>query len=134
MRNHNDTNNKDAGRFLYKYMYLSLYCKGSKRVTQGFEKGYSRFACETEQKLQYYDLHSYGHQRCVLLVLQMLKRRPRGSALCWMMAFFTASYHQLLWTKTHQGPKDPLCRFFSTTSCLLTRLISNCNCLDFCLD
>ena len=24
----------DAGRLLYKYMYLSLYCKGSKRVTQ----------------------------------------------------------------------------------------------------
>ena len=27
-------NDKDAGRLLYKYMYLSLYCKGSKRVTQ----------------------------------------------------------------------------------------------------
>ena len=25
----------DARRLLYKYMYLSLYCKGSKRVTQG---------------------------------------------------------------------------------------------------
>ena len=33
---HNDTIIKtDAGRLLYKYMYLSLYCKGSKRVTQG---------------------------------------------------------------------------------------------------
>ena len=28
-------NDKDAGRLLYKYVYLSLYCKGSKRVTQG---------------------------------------------------------------------------------------------------
>ena len=37
----------------------------------------------------------------------MLNRRPRSSALCWMMAFFTASYHQLLWTPTHQGPKAP---------------------------
>ena len=26
---------KDAGRLLYKYMYLPLYYKGSKRVTQG---------------------------------------------------------------------------------------------------
>ena len=35
-RNHNDTmKKKDERRFLYKYMYLSLYCKGSKRVTQG---------------------------------------------------------------------------------------------------
>ena len=77
--------------------------------------------------------HSYGHQRCVLLVLLMLNRRPRGLALCWMMAFFTASYHQLvskapagvsrapwpgvafpttsclrrLWSPTHQGPQGP---------------------------
>ena len=38
MQNHNDTINKQthAGRLLYKYMYLSLYCKSSKRVTQGF--------------------------------------------------------------------------------------------------
>ena len=28
-------NDKDAGRLLYKNIYLSLYCKGSKRVTQG---------------------------------------------------------------------------------------------------
>ena len=33
MQNHNDTMIKtDAGRLLYKYMYLSLYCKGSKRL------------------------------------------------------------------------------------------------------
>ena len=32
----NDTIIKtDTGRLLYKYIYLSLYCKGSKRVTQG---------------------------------------------------------------------------------------------------
>ena len=60
----------------------------------------------------------------------MLNRRPRGSALCWMMAFFTTSYHQLLWTPTHQGSKGPIRRAFSTTSCLLTRLISNCNSLS----
>ena len=28
-------NDKDAGRLLYKNIYLSLYCKGSERVTQG---------------------------------------------------------------------------------------------------
>ena len=77
-------------------------------LLQGFEKGYSRFACErvleTEQKLQYFDLHSYGRQRCVLLVLLMLNRRPWGP-LCWGLAFFTASYQHLLWTPIHQGPK-----------------------------
>ena len=50
--------------------------------------------------------HSYGRQRCVLLVLLMLNRRPRGP-LCWVMAFFTASYQQLPWTPTHQSPKAP---------------------------
>ena len=60
-------------------MYLSLYSK--------VWKGYSRFYCErgleTEQKLQYFDPHSYGHQRCVFLVLLMLNRGPNGS-LCWL--------------------------------------------------
>ena len=27
------------------------------------------------------------------------------STLCWVMAFFTASYQHLLWTPIHQGPK-----------------------------
>ena len=35
-RKNNRRNDKDAGRLLYKNIYLSLYCKGSKRVTQGF--------------------------------------------------------------------------------------------------
>ena len=62
---------------------------------------------ETKQKLQYFDLHSYGRQRCVFLVLLMLNRRPRGP-LGWVMAFFTASYQQSLWTPTNQGSKAPL--------------------------
>ena len=38
----------------------------------------------------------------------MLKRRPSGPALCWMMAFFTASYQHLLWTPTQSGfPRAP---------------------------
>ena len=36
----------DAGRLLYKNIYLSLYCKGSK-------KGYSRFACERELETEH---------------------------------------------------------------------------------
>ena len=34
----------------------------------------------------------------------MLKRGSWGP-LCWVLAFFTASYQHLLWTPTHQGPK-----------------------------
>ena len=40
---------------------------------------------------------TYGRQRCAFLVLLMLNRRPWGP-LCWVMAFFTASYQQLLWS------------------------------------
>ena len=107
LQHHNDTiinrrNDKDAGRLLYKNMYLSLYCKGSKRLFK---------VCVWEgvgdrTELKYFDPHSYGRQRCVFLVLLMLNRRPRGP-LCWVMAFFTASYQHLLWTSTHQGPKAP---------------------------
>ena len=35
-RIHTDAMNNDERRLLYKNMYLSLYCKGSKRVTLGF--------------------------------------------------------------------------------------------------
>ena len=92
---------------LTKYLPLTLL--------QGFEKGYSRFACEreleTEQKLQYFDPYSYGRQCCVFLVLQMLNQRPSSPALCWMMAFFTASYQQLLWSPYSIGvPEGPSAR------------------------
>ena len=36
----------------------------------------------------------------------MLNQRPWGP-LCWVLAFFTASYQHLLWTPTHQGLKAP---------------------------
>ena len=93
-------NNRRRKTSLEKYLPLTLL--------QGFEKGYSRFACErvleTEQKLQYFDLHSHGRQRCVFLVLLMLNWRPWGP-LCWVLTFFTASYQHLLWTPIHQGPR-----------------------------
>ena len=100
--NHNNTTIKTQKDFFINILTSHFIVR--------FEKSYPRFACEkeleTEQKLQYFDSHSYGHQRCVFLVLLMLNRRPRGP-LCWVMAFFTTSYQQLLWISTHQGPKAP---------------------------
>ena len=100
-RNDNDRRRKAS---LTKYLPLTLL--------QGFEKGYSRFACEreleTEHKLHYFDLYSYGRQLCVFLVLQMLNWRPWGP-LCWVLAFFTASYQHLLWSPNSFGvPEGPL--------------------------
>ena len=62
---------------------------------------------ETKQNCNILTPHSYGRQRCVFLVFQMLNWRPSGPALCWMMAFFTASYQQLLWTPTQSGAPSP---------------------------
>ena len=104
-------------------MYLSLYCKGSKRLFKvlWWEGVGDRTG------LQYIDPHSYGRQRCVFLVLLMLNWRPRGPALCWMMAFFTASYHQLVWSPNSIGiPEGPKARCgFPYHISSITRLISN---------
>ena len=59
-------------------------------------------------ELKYFESHSYGS--CVFLVLLMLIRRPWGP-LCWGLAFFTASYQQLLWSPNSIGvPEGPLGR------------------------
>ena len=103
LQHHNDTIIKTQEDFFRKMSVpLTLFV----RVRKGCVGFYCERELEIEHKLQYFDPHSYGHQRCVFLVLLMLNRRPRGS-LCWVMAFFTASYQQLLWTPTHQGPKAP---------------------------
>ena len=60
----------------------------------------------------------------------LLNRRPRGSAFCWMMAFFTASYHQLLWTPTQSGAPSPIGLVWLP----LPHLVSYSNCLTSCLD
>ena len=96
LQHHNDTIIKiDAERLLYKYMYLSLYCKGSKRVTQGLRVR----GCWRSIFWPHYD-----RQRCCLSRSPDAQPEAQGP-LCWVMAFLTASYQQLLWTPTHQGPK-----------------------------
>ena len=82
-------------------------------------------------ELKYFDLHSYGRQCCVFLALLMLNRRPWGP-LCWVLAFFTASYQQLLWSPNSIGvPKGPLGRVWLSLPhlfypCLQLQLELNC--------
>ena len=64
--------------------------------------------------------HSYGHQRCVVLVLLMLNRRPGGSAFCWVLAFSTTSCHQRF-SETPGGPEGPFGRVWLS----LPHLVSN---------
>ena len=79
-------------------------------------------------KTAIYWTFSYGHQRCVFLVLLILNRRPGCSAFCWMLAFSTTSSHQRA-SETTECPEGPLGReWFS-----LPHLNSNFSCLTSCL-
>ena len=116
-------NNRRTQTSLQIYVTLTLL--------QGLEKGYSRFACEreleTEEKLQYFDPDSYGRQRCVFLVLLMLNRMLWGP-LCWVLAFFTASYRQLLWSPNSIGvPEGPLGRVWLSLPHLVYNSVSICD-------
>ena len=71
-RIHIDAMNKTSEDF-FKEIYLSLYCKVCMWKGVG-----------DRTELQHIKPHSYGHQRCVFLVLLMLKRRPGGSAFSWL--------------------------------------------------
>ena len=102
LQHHNDTIIKTQEDFFKKYVPLNSFA----RVRKGCVGFYCERELETEHKLQYFDLHSYGWQRCVFLVLLMFNRRPRGP-LCWMMTFFTASYQHLHWTPIQLGPQGP---------------------------
>ena len=58
----------------------------------------------------------------------MLNQRPWGP-LCWVLAFFTASYQQLLWSPNSIGvPEDPLGRvWLSLPKLVYLRLQLYCN-------
>ena len=125
---HNDSIIKmHVGRLLYKYMYLSLYCKGSKRVTQGLRV---RGSWRPNITATFWPLLLWPSALCLSCSPGLLNRRPRGP-LCWVMAFFTASYLD----PNSSGPQAPLawCGFpyhiSSTPSPTLLQLP-----LDFCLD
>ena len=103
-RIHTDAMNKDEGRLLKKNMYLSVYCKGSKRVTQGFTvRG------------------SWGPNRdCNILTPLLwpsawcLSRSPDAQPEGWgptLLAFSSTSYHQLVWSPNSiGGPEGPFGR------------------------
>ena len=117
-------NDKGRAKTSLENMYLSLYCKGSKRVTQGFMV---RGSWRPNITALYWPPFLWPSALCLSRSPGLLNRRPRGPALCWMMAFFTASYQQLL-SKHHRGARGPLRPgvAFPTTSRLLLQLISNC--------
>ena len=81
-------------------MYLSLYCKGSKRVTQGLRVRGSRrpnINCNIlTPTFMAVNVVSFSFFRC-----------STGGPGLTLLAFSTASYQQLLWTPTQSGAPSP---------------------------
>ena len=106
-------------------MYLSLYCKGSKKLFKFC--AWEGTGDWTETAIFWPSL--LWPSCCVFLVLLMLNWRSRGP-LCWVMASFTASYQQLLWSPNSIGvPEGPLGRvWFYLPHLVYLCLQLYCNC------
>ena len=96
----------DEWRFFIKNMYLSLYCKGSKRL---FKVLWWEGAGDRTETIIFWPPLPWPSTLC-------LSRSPDAQPealgpLCWVMAFFTASYQQLLWSPNSIGvPEGPFGR------------------------
>ena len=124
IQHHNDTIIKTQEDFFNK-IFTSHFIA---RVRKGLLKVCVWEGAGDRTELKYLDPHSYGRQRCVFLVLLMLNRRP-WCPLCWVLAFFTASYQQLLWSPNSIGvPEGPLGRVWLSLPHLVYNSFSNCNC------
>ena len=75
-------NDKDAERLIYKNIYLSLYCKGPKRVTQGL---HVRGELETEHNWNILTPKLWPSALCLSRSSGLLNRSPGvRSAGCWL--------------------------------------------------
>ena len=89
----------DAGRLLYKNIYLSLYYKGSKRLCGVLQR--ERESWRPNITEIFWPQNLWPSKLC-LSRSSDAQPEPWGR-LCWVLAFFTASYQHLLWTPIHQG-------------------------------
>ena len=120
--------NRRAKASLEKYVPLTL-CKGSKRVTQGFMV---RGSWSSNRTAIYWPPFLWPSALCLSRSPGLLNRRPMGP-LCWMMAFFTTSYRQLLRTPTQSGAPRAPSAWCGFPYHILSATFSNCltSCLDW---
>ena len=89
---------------MFNNIYLSLYCKGSKRVTQSLRV---RGSWRPNISCNILTSHSYGRQRCVFLVLQGCSTGGPGPTLLgngFPYCIFSATS---LVPKLHRGFRGP---------------------------
>ena len=95
-------NNRHTQEDFFNNIFTSHFiAKGSKRVTQGLRVGGS---WRSNITAIFSPSNLWPSALCLSCSPGLLNRRSRDP-LCWVLAFFTASYQHLLWTPTHQGPK-----------------------------
>ena len=129
MRYHNDTIIKTQEDFFRKYTSRFI-CK----VWKGCVGCYCERELETEQKLQYFDPHSYGRQQCVFLILQGCSTGgPEAHSAGWWLSLLhlisNFSGPQLIRAPRPQG------LMWLSLPHLVYNSVSNSNCnSDFCLD
>ena len=105
-------------------MYLSLYCKVSKRVTQGFTV---RGSWRPNKDCNILTQLLWPSELCLS---RSPDAQPEGLGPT-LLAFSTASYHQLVWSPNSiGGPESP----FDLVWLSLQHLDSNSNSLTSCLD
>ena len=86
MRNHNNDTLKTSDTVLRK-IYLSLYLKGL----------CVRGSCRPNRNATYWPPLLWPSALCLSCSPGLLNRRPGGPALCWVLAFSTASCFQIRW-------------------------------------
>ena len=110
-------------KYIYIYIYIYwihtdamiktleglLYTNITSHFIAMVRKGFVGFYCERELETE----HNCNILTPKLMAVNVVSSRSSDAQpevqrpLCWVMAFFTASYQHLLRTSTHQGPKAP---------------------------
>ena len=102
LQHHNDT-------IINRRRKTSLTIFTSHFITR-VRKGCVGFYCERELEIEHNCNILTPKLMAVNVVSFSFSRAAQPEAqspLCWVMAFFIASYQHLLWTPTHQGPNGP---------------------------
>ena len=129
---------------IYSYAYTHAYtCRKNhdtiiKQTSEDFFNKYTShfivtFVCERELRTE----HNCNILTPTLMAVSVVSfsfsraAQPEAQGLSFLLCagfLYCILSATSFWSPTPQGPKGPLRRAFSTTSCLLTRLISSSNC------
>ena len=131
LQHHNDTIIKTQEGLLYNNIYLSLYCKGSKRVTQGLRV---RGSWRPNRNCNILTPNLWPSTLC-LSCSPDAQPEVLGSILLGAGFLFCILSASSLDPNSIRTPEGPFGRvWLSLPHLVFLRLQLYCNCFDFCLD